>query len=195
MAVEDINKAGIKGLGGAKLEVMLGDAQSTPQAGAAEIEKMNEAGCAAVVGAYASAICWPRRRRRPSTTAARGGRRRRRPDRAARAQEHLPLRPRLCGLRPGRRGQPARAEHLAGKPAKTVMIIHEESLFGTGTANLLARELRASLRGQGRHQARQPDARLQQHRAAHEVGQPDIVIPRTTTTNTPCWCARCSSRR
>ena len=29
----------------------------------------------------------------------------------------------------------------AGKPAKTVMIIHEESLFGTGTANLLAREL------------------------------------------------------
>jgi branched-chain amino acid transport system substrate-binding protein len=30
---------------------------------------------------------------------------------------------------------------VAGKPAKTVMIIHEESLFGTGTANLLAREL------------------------------------------------------
>ena len=30
---------------------------------------------------------------------------------------------------------------LAGKPAKTVMIIHEESLFGTGTATLLAREL------------------------------------------------------
>jgi branched-chain amino acid transport system substrate-binding protein len=29
----------------------------------------------------------------------------------------------------------------AGKPAKTVMIIHEESLFGTGTAGLLAREL------------------------------------------------------
>jgi branched-chain amino acid transport system substrate-binding protein len=29
----------------------------------------------------------------------------------------------------------------AGKPAKTVMIVHEESLFGTGTAQLLAREL------------------------------------------------------
>jgi branched-chain amino acid transport system substrate-binding protein len=29
----------------------------------------------------------------------------------------------------------------AGKPAKTVMIIHEESLFGSGTAQLLAREL------------------------------------------------------
>ena len=56
MAIDDVNRSGIKSLGGAKLEVMLGDAQSTPQAGAAEIEKMNEAGCAAVVGAYASAI-------------------------------------------------------------------------------------------------------------------------------------------
>jgi branched-chain amino acid transport system substrate-binding protein len=30
---------------------------------------------------------------------------------------------------------------VARKPAKTVMIIHEESLFGTGTANLLASQL------------------------------------------------------
>ena len=58
MAIEDINKAGgIKSLGGAKIEALLGDAQSTPQAGTAEIEKMNEAGVAAVVGAFASAIC------------------------------------------------------------------------------------------------------------------------------------------
>ena len=58
MAIEDINKAGgIKSLGGAKLEALLGDAQSNPQAGTAEIEKMNEAGVSAVVGAFASAIC------------------------------------------------------------------------------------------------------------------------------------------
>ena len=58
MAIEDINKAGgIKSLGGAKIEAMLGDAQSSPQAGTAEIEKMNEAGVSAVVGAFASAIC------------------------------------------------------------------------------------------------------------------------------------------
>ena len=44
MAIEDINKTGIRSLGGAKLEVVLGDAQSTPQAGTAEIERMNEAG-------------------------------------------------------------------------------------------------------------------------------------------------------
>ena len=58
MAIEDINKAGgIKSMGGAKIEALLGDAQSTPQAGTAEVEKMNEAGVAAIVGAYASAIC------------------------------------------------------------------------------------------------------------------------------------------
>ena len=58
LAIEDINAAGgIKSLGGAKLEALLGDAQSQPQAGAAEVEKMNEAGVSAIVGAYASAIC------------------------------------------------------------------------------------------------------------------------------------------
>jgi branched-chain amino acid transport system substrate-binding protein len=142
MAVDDVNKAGIKALGGAKLEVMLGDAQSTPQAGAAEIEKMNEAGCAAVVGAYASAICL-------ATT-------------QAAARYNLPhvvdvgVADQIVerGLKntfrfgPGYRAcaQIAMSNlHVlntaAGKPAKTVMIIHEESLFGTGTANLLAKEL------------------------------------------------------
>ena len=145
MAIEDINKAGIKSLGGAKIEAMLGDAQTTPQAGTAEVEKMNEAGCAAVVGAYASAICL-------ATT-------------QAAAKYNLPhvvdvgVADQIVerGLKntfrfgPGyplcaadRDRQPARAQHGAGKPAKTVMIIHEESLFGTGTANLLARSCRAS---------------------------------------------------
>lgn len=142
MAIEDINKAGIKSMGGAKLEVLLGDAQSTPQAGTAEIEKMNEAGCSAVVGAFASAICL-------ATT-------------QAAAKYNLPhvvdvgVADQIVerGLKntfrfgPGYRtcAQTAVANlHVlntaAGKPARSVMIIHEESLFGTGTANLLAREL------------------------------------------------------
>ncbi|HSB98503.1 MAG TPA: ABC transporter substrate-binding protein [Burkholderiaceae bacterium] len=142
MAIDDINKTGIKSLGGAKLDVMLGDAQSTPQAGTAEIEKMNEAGCAAVVGAYASAICL-------ATT-------------QAAAKYNLPhvvdvgVADQIVerGLKNTFRfgpGYKVCAEiamsnlHVlntaAGKPAKTVMIIHEESLFGTGTANLLAKEL------------------------------------------------------
>jgi branched-chain amino acid transport system substrate-binding protein len=143
MAIEDANKAGgIKSLGGAKIEAMLGDAQSTPAAGSAEIEKMNEAGVSAVVGAFASAICL-------ATT-------------QTAAKYNLPhvvdigVADQIVerGLKntfrfgPGYRkcAQVAVANlHVlntaAGKPAKTVMIIHEESLFGTGTANLLAREL------------------------------------------------------
>jgi len=143
MAIEDINKAGgIKSLGGAKIEAMLGDAQSSPQAGTAEIEKMNEAGVCAVVGAFASAICL-------ATT-------------QAAAKYNLPhvvdvgVADQIVerGLKntfrfgPGYRkcAEVAVANlHVlntaAGKPARNVMIIHEESLFGTGTANLLSKEL------------------------------------------------------
>ena len=143
MAIEDINKAGgIKSLGGAKIEAMLGDAQSNPQAGTAEIEKMNEAGVCAVVGAFASAICL-------ATT-------------QAAAKYNLPhvvdvgVADQIVerGLKNTFRFGPGYKKcaevavanlHVlntaAGKPARSVMIIHEESLFGTGTANLLSKEL------------------------------------------------------
>ena len=143
MAIEDINKAGgIKSMGGAKIEALLGDAQSQPQAGTAEVEKMNEAGVAAVLGAYASAICL-------ATT-------------QAAAKYNLPhvvdvgVADQIVerGLKNTFRFGPGYRKcaeismtnlHVlntaAGKPAKSVMIIHEESLFGTGTAQLLAREL------------------------------------------------------
>jgi len=142
LAIEDINKTGIRSLGGARLDVVLGDAQSAPQAGAAEIEKMNEAGCSAVVGAFASAICL-------ATT-------------QAAAKHGLPhvvdvgVADQIVerGLKntfrfgPGYRTCAQVAVNnlgvlnaVAGKPAKSVMIIHEESLFGTGTANLLKDKL------------------------------------------------------
>ena len=143
LAIEDLNKAGgLKGLRGAKIEPVLGDAQSQPQVGAAEIEKMNEAGVSAVVGAFASAICL-------ATT-------------QAAAKHNLPhvvdvgVADQIVqrGLKNTFRFGPGYGKcaevavvnlhvlnSVAGKPAKTVMIIHEESLFGTGTANLLAREL------------------------------------------------------
>ncbi len=58
MALEEINAAGgIKSLGGAMLEAVLGDAQSKAEVGAAEVEKFNDAGVSAIVGAYASNIC------------------------------------------------------------------------------------------------------------------------------------------
>src|SRR6188472_3232329 len=56
LAIDEINAAGgIKGLG--KIDPVLGDAQSTPEGGTAEVEKMNSAGVAAIVGGYASNIC------------------------------------------------------------------------------------------------------------------------------------------
>lgn len=143
MAIDDINRAGgIRSLGGAKFEPLLGDAQSSPAAGTAEVEKMNEAGVSAIVGAYASAICL-------ATT-------------QAAAKYNLPhvvdvgVADQIVerGLKNTFRFAPGYKKvsevamnnlfvlnTAAGKPARTVMIVHEESLFGTGTANLLAREL------------------------------------------------------
>src|SRR5262249_49452245 len=58
LALEEINASGgIKMLGGTKVEAILGDAQSTPEGGSAEVEKMNAAGVAAIVGGYGSSIC------------------------------------------------------------------------------------------------------------------------------------------
>lgn len=143
MAIEDANKAGgIKSMGGAMIEAVLGDAQSKPEVGAAEVEKMNEAGVSAIIGAYASAICL-------ATT-------------QAAAKYGLPHMVDIGvsdqivqrGLSNTFRFGPgylkvadlavsnlAALNQAAGNPAKSVMIIHEESLFGTGTAGLLAKKL------------------------------------------------------
>ncbi len=143
MAIEAINKGGgIKSLGGARIEPVIGDAQSKPAVGAAEVEKMNEEGVAAVIGAYASAICL-------ATT-------------QAAAKYDLPHVVDIGvadsiverGLKNTFRFGPGYKtcseiavqnlhilNTVSGKPAKTVMIIHEESLFGTGTANLLKEQL------------------------------------------------------
>src|SRR5499425_2286779 len=143
MAIDDVNAAGgIKALGGAKFDPMLGDAQSTPDGGNAEVEKMNAAGVCAVVGGYASAICLS-----ASQTAAR---------------YDLPYIVDVGvvdsivtrGLKNTFRFGPgfgviakAALDNLvtlndqAGKPAKTVMIVHEDSAFGSGLAKLLNMQL------------------------------------------------------
>jgi branched-chain amino acid transport system substrate-binding protein len=143
MAIDEINLAGgLKALGGAKIEPMLGDAQSTPEGGNAEVEKMNAAGVAAVVGGYASSICLS-----ASQTAAR---------------YDLPYIVDVGvvdsivtrGLKNTFRFGPGfgviaktALDNLvilndqAGKPAKTVVIVHEDSAFGSGLAKLLNTQL------------------------------------------------------
>jgi len=143
LAIEEINAAGgIKSLGGAKLDPMLGDAQSKPAGGVAEVEKMNSAGVACIVGGYASSICL-------ATT-------------QAAARYNLPYIVDVGvsdsiikrGLKNTFRFGPGfgviaktALDNLvtindnAGKPAKTVMIVHEDSLFGSGVAKLLGAKL------------------------------------------------------
>ena len=143
MAIDDINAAGgIKALGGAKIEAMLGDAQSTPEGGNAEVEKMNAAGVAAIVGGYSSAICLS-----ASQTAAR---------------YDLPYVVDVGvvdsivtrGLKNTFRFGPGfgviaktaldnlvAINDQAGKPAKTAIIVHEDSAFGAGLAQLLNAQL------------------------------------------------------
>jgi len=143
MAIDEINGAGgIKALGGAKIDPMLGDAQSTPDGGNAEVEKMNEASVCAVVGGYASAICLS-----ATQTAAR---------------YDLPYIVDVGvvdsivtrGLKNTFRFGPGfgviaktaldnlvSINDQAGKPAKTVMIVHEDSAFGAGLAKLLNAQL------------------------------------------------------
>jgi len=143
IAIDDINAAGgIKALGGAKFDPMLGDAQSTPDGGNAEVEKMNAAGVCTIVGGYASAICLA-----ASQTAAR---------------YDLPYVVDVGvvdsivtrGLKNTFRFGPGfgviaktaldnlvAINDQAGKPAKTVMIVHEASAFGAGLAKLLNTQL------------------------------------------------------
>ena len=58
LAINEINDAGgIKALGGAKLEMVFGDARSNPEAGTQEVERMQAEGVVAIVGGFASPIC------------------------------------------------------------------------------------------------------------------------------------------
>ena len=143
LAVAEINEGGgIKALGGARIEPVPADAQSKPDVGVAEVERLNEAGVAAVIGSYASGITL-------ATTQA-----------AARydlphivdvgVADDIVKRGLKNTFRfgPGFGTISATAldnlvaiNEAAGKPARTVMIVHEDSLFGSGLATLLNAQL------------------------------------------------------
>jgi branched-chain amino acid transport system substrate-binding protein len=143
LAIRDINAAGgIRSLGGAKLEMVFGDARSTPEGGTQEVEKMQADDVAAIVGGFASPICLA------ATQAA--------------ARYDLPyvvdvgVSDQIVkrGLKNTFRFGPGfgtcatqaldnlvRINEAAGKPAKTVVLVHEDGLFGSGLAKLMQAEL------------------------------------------------------
>ncbi|MEO8857060.1 MAG: ABC transporter substrate-binding protein [Burkholderiaceae bacterium] len=143
MAIDEINAAGgIKSMGGTKLEALLGDSQSRPEVGVSEVERMQQDGVSAYVGCFASGIALP------ATQAA--------------AKYNTPFLidvgasdaivsrglKNVFRLAPGGgkcvddafAGLSA-VNKAAGSPAKTAVIVHEDSEFGTSTAKLLSAKL------------------------------------------------------
>jgi branched-chain amino acid transport system substrate-binding protein len=145
IALNEINNGGgIKSMGGAKLQMVFGDARSNPEGGTAEVERMQSEGVAAIVGGFASPIALA----------------------ASQAASRYDI-PYIVdvgvsdqivnrGLKNTFRFGPgfgtvttAALENLvklndgAGKPAKTVVIVHEDGLFGSGMAKLLQTQLPA----------------------------------------------------
>jgi branched-chain amino acid transport system substrate-binding protein len=144
-AINDINQSGgIKSLGGARIEMVFGDARSNPEAGTQEVERMNGEGVSAIVGGFASPICLA----------------------ASQAASRYDL-PYVVdvgvsdaivsrGLKNTFRFGPGfgtctrvaienlvKLNDAAGKPAKTVVLVHEDGLFGTGLAKLMNERLSA----------------------------------------------------
>jgi branched-chain amino acid transport system substrate-binding protein len=143
LAIAEINAAGgIKALGGAKIETVFGDARSNPEAGTQEVERMAAEGVSAIVGGFASPICLA----------------------ASQAASRYDL-PYIVdvgvsdqivnrGLKNTFRFAPgfgvvtkvaldnlSTLNDAAGKPAKTVVLVHEDGLFGSGLAKLMQAEL------------------------------------------------------
>ncbi len=142
-AVADVNaEGGIKSIGGARLEAVLGDAQGRPEIAASLVDSMAESGVAAFIGAYSSGLGL-------AATQA-----------AAKAGIPFSIDSGISDALTGRglanvfRFFPANATFTndamaaldainkkAGSPAKTAILVHEDSEFGTSTAKLLAAKL------------------------------------------------------
>jgi branched-chain amino acid transport system substrate-binding protein len=143
IAINEINAAGgIKSLGGAKIEMVFGDARSTPEAGTQEVERMQAEGVSAIVGGFASPICLA-----ASQAAARY-------DLPYLVDVGVSDQIMARGLTNTFRFSPGFGKvtqvaldnltainERAGKPAKTVVLVHEDGLFGSGLAKLLQTEL------------------------------------------------------
>ncbi len=143
IAINEINAAGgIKAMGGARIQMVFGDARSNPEGGTAEVERMQSEGVAAIIGGFASPIALA----------------------ASQAASRYDI-PYVVdvgvsdqivnrGLKNTFRFGPgfgtvttaaldnlAKLNDAAGKPAKTVVIVHEDGLFGSGMAKLLQERL------------------------------------------------------
>lgn len=143
IALNELNAAGgIKSMGGAKLQMVFGDARSNPEGGTAEVERMQSEGVAAIVGGFASPIC---------LAASQAASRYDIPyivdvgvsDQIVNRglKNTFRLGPGFGTVTTGALDNLVKLNDAAGKPAKTVVIVHEDGLFGSGMAKLMNAEL------------------------------------------------------
>ncbi|WIM10682.1 ABC transporter substrate-binding protein [Enhydrobacter sp.] len=143
MAIDDVNKAGgVKAMGGAKLEALLGDSQSKVEVGVSEVEKMHEQGVAAYIGCFQSPV---------GIAASQAAAKYNTPFLIdVGASDLLVTRglKNVFRLKPGfgvcvDQGMAAldTLNKGANNVAKSAVIVHESGEFGTGTAKLLSGKL------------------------------------------------------
>ncbi|TFF21861.1 ABC transporter substrate-binding protein [Jiella endophytica] len=142
-AIKFINdNGGIASMDGAKLEMVFGDARSTPEGGTAEVERMKSEGVVGIVGGFASPICLA-----SSQAAARydlpyivdvGV-----SDKIVQRDLKNTFRfgPGFGTCSETAIANLVKLNEAAGNPAKTVVLVHEDGLFGSGLAKLMATEL------------------------------------------------------
>ncbi|PWS35749.1 ABC transporter substrate-binding protein [Falsiroseomonas bella] len=143
LAINEINSTGgIRALGGARIEMVFGDARSNPEGGTAEVERMNSEGVVAVVGGFASPICLAASQAASrydlpyvvdvgvaDTIVTRG------------LRNTFRFGPGFGKVTSGALDNLVKINEAAGKPARTVVVVHEDGLFGSGMARLMQNEL------------------------------------------------------
>lgn len=143
LAVDEINAAGgLKALGGAPLEIVFADARSNPEVATQEVERLQNEGVVAIVGGFASPIC---------LAASQAASRYNLPyivDVGVSDQIVSRGLSNTFRLAPGfgmvtgiALDNLVKLNDAAGKPAKTVVLVHEDGLFGSGLAKLMQTEL------------------------------------------------------
>jgi len=143
LAIAEINATGgIKALGGAQIQTVFGDARSSPEGGTAEVERMNGEGVVAVVGGFASPICLASSQAASrydlpyvadvgvsDAIVSRG------------LKNTFRFSPGFGSITAAALDNLVKLNDAAGKPAKTVVVVHEDGLFGSGMARLMGAEL------------------------------------------------------
>lgn len=137
LAVEEINaNGGIAALGGAKLEMIDGDTQGKPEIGITELQKLERKGVVAIMGAYQSGVTFPVTQVSeklqvpfidPVAIA---------DSITSRGFKYLfKVSPQASWYARDQIRFVKEASEKAGKPVKSVVLLHEDTLFGKSTGD------------------------------------------------------------